>query len=331
MTLRVAIAGAGAISQYHFAGWLATPHAQLVAVCDTDLARAHAKAKTFGIPAVYADFAQMLEREKPDAVDIITPVESHARLTRIAADHGVHVCCQKPVTPTVAEAEALIQDVCDRVRFMVHENYRYRPHYVEIKRWLDQGTIGAPLQVRMTVRSQGMISVNGEAAFLLNRQPYLKNFKRLLFFEVLIHHLDILRVLLGLLSVRHCSISRINAELTGEDAGVAVLRSASGVDVVLDGNISCPGSGPLPVDRLEIAGTTGTLLFDRDRLSLLGSSTPPMQFDLVKNYQICFTRSIEDFAAGLLSGQPFQTDRLDNLETLRLMESCSARAAMPDG
>jgi predicted dehydrogenase len=147
---------------------------------------------------------------------------------------------------------------------------------------------------------------------------------------VLIHHLDALRVLLGPLRVQHCGMSRINGELAGEDAGVAVLRSTSGMDVVLDGNISCPGYGPLPTDRLEIAGTRGTLLFDRDRLSLVGSSAPPMHFDLVKNYQICFTSAIEDFTEGLLSDRPFQTDRLDNLETLRLMEACYTHASMPD-
>ena len=327
--LRVAVAGAGAISQYHFVGWLANPQAKLVAVCDPDLMRAKEKASAFDVPAVYADFVEMLEREKPDAVDIITPVGTHAKLTRIAADHGVHVCCQKPVTRTVAEAEDLIRYVGDRVRFMVHENYRHRPHYVEIKRWLDAGRIGDPLHARMTVRSQGMISVNGEPPFLLHRQPYLRDFPRLLFFEVLIHHLDALRVLLGPLAVQHCTLSRVNPDLSGEDAGIAILEGKNGLTVSLDGNISCPGYGPLPMDRLEIAGTRGTLLFERDRLSLVGSGEAPVVFDLVRNYQVCFSSAVRDFVEGILSGRPFQTDRMDNLETLRLMEACYAAAGMP--
>ena len=35
----------------------------------------------------------------------------------------------------------------------------------------------------MTVRCQGMIEANGVAPFLLNRQPYLRDFARLLIFE----------------------------------------------------------------------------------------------------------------------------------------------------
>ena len=77
-----------------------------------------------------------------DMVDIATSVGGHARLTRLAADHGVHVLLQKPMTETVAEAEALIADVGERIRFMVHENYRFRPHYRTVRRWIDAGLIG---------------------------------------------------------------------------------------------------------------------------------------------------------------------------------------------
>ena len=51
---------------------------------------------------------------------------------------------QKPMTETVAEAEALVGDVAERVRFMVHENYRFRPHYMTVRRWIAEGRIGRP-------------------------------------------------------------------------------------------------------------------------------------------------------------------------------------------
>ena len=123
-TLHIAFAGAGAISGYHLAGWRETPDVELVAICDPVPEKAQARARDFGIGRVYTDFAEMLEAERPDAVEIVTPVGTHAGLVRAAAERGVHVSCQKPVTPTLAEAEALIRDVGDRVRFMVHENFR---------------------------------------------------------------------------------------------------------------------------------------------------------------------------------------------------------------
>lgn len=327
--LRIGFAGAGAISQFHLAGWSEVPDAQVVAICDPDEAKARGKAQTFNIPTVYTDFRTMIEREKLDAVDIATPVNTHAPLSRLAADAGLHVCCQKPLTPTVREAEELIAYVGDRVRFMVHENYRFRPHYVAMREWLQQGRVGDITQARISVRCQGMIEANGVPPFLLNRQPYLKGFKRLLIFEVLIHHLDAMRVLLGPLHVVASQLGKINPELAGEDAAMVLLKGPAGLSAVLDGNISAPGYGPLPTDRVEIMGTRGTLIFDRDRLFMTGSSEAPVIFDLAKNYQICFSAAVREFVQGIQTGKPFPTDRLDNLETLKLMEACYVAAGVP--
>jgi D-apiose dehydrogenase len=326
--LRVGFAGAGAISQYHLVGWSTMPDASVVAICDIDESKARAKAQAFGIPKVYTDFQKMIESENIDAVDIVTPVGTHGPLTRLAADAGLHVCCQKPLTPTVREAEALIAYVGERVRFMVHENYRFRPHYQMIREWLQQGRVGEIKQARMTVRCQGMLPVGNVQPFLLNRQPYLKDFARLLIFEVLIHNLDVMRVLLGPLEVVAAQTAKVNHELAGEDAAVVLLKGTGGVTAVLDGNISAPGYGPLPVDRFEIMGTRGTLLFDRDRLAMVGSDEPPVVFDLVKNYQACFSSAVAEFVHGLRENKPFAMDRLDNLETLKLMEQSYVAAGM---
>ena len=326
--LRVGFAGAGAISQYHLVGWSEMPDARLVSICDIDEAKARAKAQAFNIPSVYADFRTMIERETLDAVDIVTPVGTHAQLTRIAADAGLHVSCQKPLTPTVREAEELIAYVGERVRFMVHENYRFRPHYVQVRQWLEQGRVGEITHARMTVRSQGMIAIGDTPAFLLNRQPYLKDFRRLLIFEVLIHHLDVMRVLLGPLEVVSAQVAKVNKSLAGEDIAVILMRGRGDLTAVMDGNISAPGYGPMPVDRLEITGTRGTLVFDRDRLTMAGSDEPPVVFDLAKNYQACFSSAVREFVRGLRDDKPFAIDRLDNLETLKLMEACYVAAGV---
>jgi len=326
--LRIGIAGAGAISQYHLAGWRAQPDVDLVALCDPDPMRAAARAAEFAIPQLYDRMEDMLAAEHLDAVDVITPVATHAPLVRMAADAGVHVCCQKPLCATVAEARDLIRDVGERVRFMVHENYRHRPHYATVRQWLDEGRIGRPTAARMSVRGACTWTGDGTEPFLLKRQPYLRGFPRLLVFEVLIHHLDALRVLLGPLTVQHCALGRVNADLPGEDMALVTLRTPEGLDCLLDGHIAAPGYAPLPVDRLEITGTTGTLVFDRDRLWLEGRPETLLTFDLAKNYQACFTAAVTDFVSGLRTGAPFQTDRLDNIETLELMEACYRAAGV---
>ena len=327
--LRIALAGAGMISAYHLTGWKQTPGAEVVAICDAVLEKARTRAIEFGVSRAYANFVTMLDKEKPDAVDIVTPVETHAPLARIAVDRGVHVMCQKPMAPTLAEAEALVLDVGDRVRFMVHENFRFRPQYVMAREWLDAGRVGDPTHACMTARSSGFLSLGGTTPFLLQRQPYLQAFPRLLIFEALIHHLDVLRFLLGPLMVVSAQVAKINQGLTGEDAASILLRGENGPICVLDGNFSAPGYPAPPMDRLEISGAKGTLLFEGDRLSLVGGDEPPIAFDLQQSYQAGFTNAIQAFVHGLQTGEPFQTDRLDNLETLKLMEFCYVAAGVP--
>lgn len=327
--LTIAVAGAGAISEFHLKGWQAQQGVTLAAICDPDMARAQAQADRFGIPAVFTDMAEMLAAVRPDAVDIITPVGSHAPLVRQAADLGVHVMCQKPMTPTVAEAEALIADVGERVRFMVHENYRFRPHYADLARRIHAGEVGRLRHARLTVRSSSLLDYPGKVPFLLGRQPYLANFKRLLVFEVLIHHLDALRSILGEMTVTAARLDRMNPDLQGEDVALVQLEGANGALIQIDANISAPGHPPLPTDRLELLGELDTLIYDRDRITLLSQPETPSLHDLTANYQACFTGAVTDFVEGLRTGRPFRTDRLDNLQTLRLMESIYRVAGVP--
>lgn len=327
--LTIAVAGAGAISEFHLKGWQAQQNVTLAAICDPDRARAQAQADRFGIPAVFTDMGDMLAETRPDAVDIITPVGSHAPLVRQAADLGVHVMCQKPMTPTVAEAEALIADVGERVRFMIHENYRFRPHYAELARRVAEGQLGRLRHARLTVRASSLLDYPGKVPFLLGRQPYLADFKRLLVFEVLIHHLDALRAILGEMTVTQARLDRMNPALQGEDVALIQLESADGALIQIDANISAPGHPPLPTDRLELLGEADTLIYDRDRITLLSQPDNVSLHDLTANYQACFTGAVSDFVQGLRSGQPFQTDRLDNLRTLRLMEQVYRTAGVP--
>jgi D-apiose dehydrogenase len=325
--LSVAIAGAGAISEFHLKGWKEQKEVKLVAICDPELSRAKKRADAFGIDGVYTDAAEMLKAEKPDALDVITPVGTHAKLVQLAAESGVDVMCQKPMVATVEEAEKLIEEVGDRVRFMIHENYRFRPHYAEIAERVRQGQVGQPRHVRMSIRSSSVRDYAGKIPFLLERQPYLREFERLAVFEFHIHQLDALRSIFGELTIVSAHLDRLNPELRGEDTALITLRGDNGLLVQLDACTAALGQPPLPTDRLEIIGDKDSLILDGDRITLLSDPENVQKHDLAKNYQACFSGAIDAFVEGLRNGTPFPTDRLDNLKTLKLMESVYTVAA----
>jgi len=326
--LRVGLAGAGMISLYHMRGWQAVEGADIVAVCDPVRESAHGRAEEFGIDAVFENAVEMMDTCDLDAIDIAASVGAHAPLVREAADRGIHVLVQKPLTETVREAEQLIDEVSDRVRFMVHENYRFRPHYLKVREWIADGRIGTPKHAQMNVRGSGLVSLSGETPFLVKRQPYLMGFQRNLVFETMIHHLDVLRLLFGPLIVVAARLNRLNTDLPGEDTASILLEGPDGFIATADGCITAPGYPDLHGDRLEVIGTIATLIMDYNRIYLLGREDEGEEVDLVGRYQESFTHAIKEFVTGVRNGTPFETDRLDNLETLRLMEACYTAAGV---
>ena len=67
---------------------------------------------------------------------------------------------------------------------------------------------------------------------------------------------------------------------------------------------------------------------DYNRVFLVGQEEAAEEVDLLARYQECFDHAIREFVDGVRTGRPFETDRLDNLETLRLMESVYAAAGV---
>ncbi|WP_340118212.1 Gfo/Idh/MocA family oxidoreductase [Pelagibius sp. 7325] len=318
--LRAALLGAGMISLYHLRAWQAAG-VPVVAVCDSDRGRAEERAREFGIERIYSDAAALFADGGFELADIAASVEAHDPLTRMAADNGIHVMLQKPMTRTVAEAESLVDYVGTRVRFMVHENYRFRPHYMAVRRWIGEGRIGRPRHAAIAVRGSGLCPRPEGEPFLLERQPYLRQFDRNLVFETMIHHLDVLRLLVGPLQVVAARLNHLAEGLPGEDTAAILLRGPDGLIATADGCICAPGYPALHGDRLEIVGTRGTVVMDYNRVFLVGEEDDAVEVDLLGRYQECFDHAVGDFVAGVRDGRPFETDRLDNLETLRLMES----------
>ncbi len=318
--LKVALVGCGLISLYHLRAWQAAG-AEVVAVCDTDRAKAEARGQEFGVARVYEDAQAMFAEGGFEAVDIAASVGAHAPVARMAADAGVHIMCQKPLCETVAEAEALIDHVGARVRFMVHENYRFRPHYMTVRRWIDEGRIGAVRHASISCRGSGLCPREGTVPFLIERQPYLTGFRRNLVFETMIHHLDVLRCLCGPLEVVAARLNRLAEGLPGEDTAAILMAGRDGFIATADGCLVAPGYPQLHGDRLEVIGTKGTIVMELNRIFMVGAEDAAEEVDLLGRYQECFDTAMTAFVAGLRDGTEFETDRLDNIETLRLMES----------
>ncbi|HXT71543.1 MAG TPA: Gfo/Idh/MocA family oxidoreductase [Vicinamibacterales bacterium] len=328
---RVGLAGAGWVSQHHLDAWSHLRHrphgrATVVAIADPDVSAARSRAAAYEIPSVYASVEAMLAGEELDAIDIAAPREAHAPICRMAAHHGLAILCQKPLAPTLAEAEALVADVEGLVRLMVHENWRFRPHYRRIHEWLRRGHLGDVRAVTMSILTSGLLPDERKQLPAIVRQPMFRTLERFLLMEVLIHHVDTLRFLLGPFKLRDAVLKKRCPATRGEDRVDLSLTTDAGAPVSVVGDFMAPGYPPDQFDRLEITGTRGMITLELNRLSLRGDIEEELVLDLPANYKASYAGAISHFVDRLSDGGAFETSPEDNLETLRIVEEAYERS-----
>ena len=327
--LRVGIAGAGWVAPHHLNAWATLAgRAEVVAIVDPNVDAARDRARAFGVPAVHTSVEAMLARERLDAIDIAAPREVHAEICLMAARRGVAILCQKPLAPRLADAEGLAGEVGRLgARLMVHENWRFRPHYRRIAEWLRADRVGEVRTVSVALLTSGLLLDSQGNRPALVRQPMLATLDRFLLMEVLIHLVDTVRFLCGPLTLAGARLGKSCAVVRGEDRASLLLTTAGGASVSIVGDFMAHGYPPEQFDRVEILGTRGSITLERDRLRLRGERDEEIRLDLPSNYRASFVGAITHFVDRLSDGAPFETNPSDNLETLRLVEAAYQKGA----
>lgn len=136
--LRAGVIGVGAMGRHHVRVLSELSDVDLVAIADVSPKLVAEVASSFGVRG-YRDIDAMLEMEKLDIVSIVVPTSLHHSTSITAMRNGVNVLCEKPIAPTVALANEMIQvaDECG-VRLMIGHIERFNPAILELKRRLGQ-------------------------------------------------------------------------------------------------------------------------------------------------------------------------------------------------
>jgi predicted dehydrogenase len=105
--LRVAVAGTSFGGNVQIPVFQTHPRTQVVAVSSGRAQRAEQTAREHGIGAHYSDFEEMLDKEKPDLVSIVTPPDQHFHMSMAALRRRIHVLCEKPFALNLREAREM--------------------------------------------------------------------------------------------------------------------------------------------------------------------------------------------------------------------------------
>ena len=102
-------AGYPGLPYSHAATYAAIEDTDVVAAADPAEQKLEAFCKRWEVPGKYADYRQMIEKERPDIVSVCTRQPLHAEVTVFAANHGVRgVYCEKAMASSMAEADAIV-------------------------------------------------------------------------------------------------------------------------------------------------------------------------------------------------------------------------------
>lgn len=139
----IGVIGAGTISQAHLGAYALRHDVDRVCIADQVPERAASRAAEFGFRESTGSVDELLARDDIDAVSICTWNNSHAEIAIKALEAGKHVLCEKPLSKSVAEAEAVAEAV-ERTGRHLQVGYvrRFGRNAQVARRFVESGDLG---------------------------------------------------------------------------------------------------------------------------------------------------------------------------------------------
>lgn len=335
--IRIGIIGGGGISETHARAAKEVDGAEIACFYGDHKAKTERLAVTYG-GLLFSDFEEFLNHKLMDAVMIGSPSGLHADQGIQCARHGLHVLVEKPIDVTVEKTDALIA-ACDeaQVKLGVCFQDRFLADSNRLQELIGTQALGKLILVSAHVkwyrapeyygdsRWRGKLALDGGGA-LINQG---------------VHTVDLLLWLLG--DVKQVYAKSLTAlhDIESEDTLVATLEFANGAIGTLEAATSVfPGYDR----RIEITGSEGTIVFEKDRIVRVDLKTP-LVIDLEKQPQDSnrsssspvvsditgHVRILEDFLHAIkTNGQP-RCDGREGRRSVSLVQAIyqSARSGQP--
>ena len=252
--MRLAVVGLGGIGRHYATEVIPKlPEAEVACVCDVreDVARGVARR----LKCEYTtDYSAAITSGDVDAVVLATPPFVRLGPVRVAAEHGKHVFCEKPLASDLATARRILELVRGSgIKLMVGFVLRYWPVYELLKSKLSRGELGKPILLHLTDMSHWVHHVE--------RSPW-RALRRLNtgLAEQLVHEVDIARYICGdVAEVFAYGVRGGTTVVDYEDDAVYLLRFESGAIGSIVGSLVCrvrDRSGVLVCDEATVSFDT---------------------------------------------------------------------------
>lgn len=127
-------------------GFAGASEAKLAGMWRRDAAKAQENAREYSIPHVFETPLAMCTSAEIDAIFVVSPDALHLDHALLAARHGKHVLCEKPLAMNAGEAERM-QAAAEHhgVKLGVAQNMRYNRSLTRMREWIAEATLGKPV------------------------------------------------------------------------------------------------------------------------------------------------------------------------------------------
>jgi len=260
--INTAVIGLGMFGALQAQVYAESPLAELKAVVSRTPERAREIGERFGAKW-YTDFRDMLEKEKDlEAVSIVNRDAEHKEPAIACAQAGKDIFLEKPMAPTLEEADEIIEAVQKAgVRMMVNFTLRFDPTYVAAYERIQAGEIG------------DVVTMFGRRNGTLPGAQHYGQWSDMLI-STGIHEIDAMTWYAAskVKRVYGESEKRLTMGLRGDDAYMALLRFENGAIGSLESSWILPATEPAGLNsRFDIVGTKGGIYIDNvnKRLAVL--------------------------------------------------------------
>lgn len=283
--LRVALVGCGGVAAHYLNVYRHLDWARVVVCVDTQLAAAESAASVLHrdntpSPRFTPDFAAALAGDV-DVVVINTPNHLHHAQALAAFEHGKHVLLQKPVAPTVAEAEAIAEAAARSGKLSgLYMSYLDYPLLHDFKEMIAAGWFGSVGHFYARLMHRGGREWSAQA--LKGERTWRDSTAQTgggCFVQLAVHYIHLLEWMSNERIVR-VSASTRNLHcpgIEGEDLAASILEFESGALATLEMGWSFFG------EQLSVDGTEGSAVYLNNHFLLLESKAHSFQ-GCVVNY-----------------------------------------------
>lgn len=300
--LRIAVVGAGYVSNHHLSALKSLDFVDIVAVVDRDLDAAQRLAQRFAVALATTNLADVAA-VRPDCVYVLTPPSSHASLALQALDMGCHVFVEKPMAETSADCAAMIQRAREKgLQLSVNHSDLFDPVVSRAVAAVKAGACGEILMVDVLRSSEYPPYGGGPLPGFVSKGSYP-------FQDLGVHALYQIEALLG--EIQHLEVSYRS---TGKHPSLQFDEWTA--DVICErgrGRIYLSWNVRPMVNRVVIQGTRGVLELDKFlQTYTLNRLLPGPKFiglvlmGIANSFSKAFTAgwNVIRFATGRLRGSP---------------------------